>query len=124
MITEIQALQNAANSIGLTIEEKYQEDRRKTVKMYFAIKDNKSISPSLDYDNMNHFLLGYRKSNEILNQTMQTYQIQDREAGNVIRRYLTKESAELKLKEYEAADMADGTFTPNFYEIVEMDLTN
>lgn len=58
-ITEIQALQNAANLIGLTIYEKFTQDKRKTVKLYFAQLEKQTISPVLDYDNMNHFLLGF-----------------------------------------------------------------
>lgn len=60
-ITEIQALQNAANLIGLTIYEKFNQDKRKTVKLYFAQLEKKTISPVLDYDNMNNFLLGFIK---------------------------------------------------------------
>jgi len=58
-ITEIQALQNAANLIGLTIYEKFTQDKRKTVKLYFAQLEKQTISPVLNYDNMNHFLLGF-----------------------------------------------------------------
>ena len=60
-ITEIQALQNAANLIGLTIYEKFTQDKRKTVKLYFAQLEKQTISPVLDYDNMNHPLLGFIK---------------------------------------------------------------
>jgi hypothetical protein len=54
---------------------------------------------------------------------MKNYQIQDKEAGNVIEAYLTHEQAETKLKEYEEMDILDDTFTPAFYEIVEMEST-
>jgi hypothetical protein len=59
MNTEKQSLQNAADQIGLTIHERPTQDRRKTVKMYYAVIDNLSVSPVLDYDKMNHFLLGW-----------------------------------------------------------------
>lgn len=59
MNAELFCLQNAADSIGLTIHEKFQEDRRKTVKMYFATKNGASVSPVLDYENLNSFLLGW-----------------------------------------------------------------
>jgi hypothetical protein len=58
-ITEIQALQNAANLIGLTIYEKFNQDKRIKVKLYFAQLEKQTVSPVLDYDNMNHFLLGF-----------------------------------------------------------------
>jgi hypothetical protein len=58
--TEIQALQNAANDLNLTIYEKPTQDKRKTVKMYFANRGNETVSPNLDYENLNHFLLGWR----------------------------------------------------------------
>lgn len=59
MQTGIQSLQNAADLIGLIILERYEQDKRKTVKKYYAKKDKLSVSPMLSYDNMNHFLLGW-----------------------------------------------------------------
>ena len=56
---EIEALQNAGNNVGLVIHEKYQEDKRRTVNKYFATLDGISISPVLDYENLNYFILGY-----------------------------------------------------------------
>jgi hypothetical protein len=63
-LTELQALQNAARDLNLTIHEKSTQDKRKTVKLYFANRGNETLSPNLDYENMNHFLLGWRKSNK------------------------------------------------------------
>lgn len=48
-----------------------------------------------------------------------TYTIQDREAGNKIETGLTLAEAEKLLEQYEETDKKEGTFTPNFYEIVE-----
>lgn len=48
-----------------------------------------------------------------------TYRIQDREAGNVIETGLTLEEAQKILAKFEADDKADGTYTEDFYEIVE-----
>lgn len=45
--------------------------------------------------------------------------IQDREAGNVIVWFDTKEEAEKKLAEYEQSDIEEGIYEENFYEIVE-----
>ncbi len=59
--TELQALQNAADGLGLTIHEKpFYEDKRKTIKKYFAKKRNETVSPVLDYEQLNHFLSGWR----------------------------------------------------------------
>jgi len=64
-ITEIEALQNSANTLELTIYEKPQDDKRKTIKKYFAVKNGdkngESVSPILDYEQMNYFLLGWRR---------------------------------------------------------------
>lgn len=60
-ITEFQALQNAANSLnieGLIIHERQPNDKRNTVKKYFLQHGGRTISPNLDYDQMNHFILG------------------------------------------------------------------
>jgi hypothetical protein len=48
------------------------------------------------------------------------YQIQDREAGNVIEKHLSLNEAEDILELMEREDRKDGTYTENFYEIVEM----
>jgi hypothetical protein len=62
-ITELEALQNAANTSGLTIHEKpFFENKRKTVKKYFANIGNHTVSPVLDYKNLNHFLLGWNNA--------------------------------------------------------------
>ncbi len=64
---EIEALQNAGNNVGLVIHEKFQEDKRRTVNKYFATLDGISISPVLDYENLNYFILGYIKASTIIN---------------------------------------------------------
>ena len=46
-----------------------------------------------------------------------SYYIRDREAGNVIDSFSTLDEAETALAEYEATDKAEGTYTPDFYEI-------
>jgi hypothetical protein len=65
-MTELEALKNATSGLGLEVHEKQQEDKRRTVKMYFLQIGKTSISPVLDYENMNHFLLGYRRAAQIL----------------------------------------------------------
>jgi|LakMenE18May11ns_1017448.scaffolds.fasta_scaffold9701880_5 hypothetical protein len=49
----------------------------------------------------------------------QTYNIQDREAGNIIVSGLTLKNAQNFLRGYEETDRANHEFTPNFYEIGE-----
>ena len=66
---EIQALQNAADSVklpGLQIHAKIFEDKRKS-KKYFLQYGNRTLSPVLDYSNMNSFILGINRAKEILN---------------------------------------------------------
>jgi hypothetical protein len=65
-LTELQALQNAANLFNGIVHQVCQDDKRRTTKKYFLvvgfIKSGEplDISPVLDYDQMNHFILGYR----------------------------------------------------------------
>lgn len=49
------------------------------------------------------------------------YAIQDRETGTMIDIFGTLEEAEKALEEYESDDMKDGVYTPDFYEIVEVE---
>ena len=50
---------------------------------------------------------------------MKKYIIQDRETGTFIDQFDTYQEAQKELKRYENEDKQDGTFTPDFYEIVE-----
>ena len=47
------------------------------------------------------------------------YTIRDREAGNKIDSFDTMEEAMETLKAYEEEDRKDGSYTENFYEIIE-----
>lgn len=59
---EIQYLQNAASNVpGLIVHEKIFEDKRKTIKHFFLTLNGLSISPALDYEQMNCYLLGFLK---------------------------------------------------------------
>ena len=65
---EIQALQNAADSVklpGLQVHAKIFEDKRKS-KKYFLQYGNRTLSPVLDYSNMNSFILGIKRAKKIL----------------------------------------------------------
>lgn len=67
MQTEIESLQNAANDLGIVIHQKQYEDKRQKIKKYFATINGTTTSPVLDYENMNHFLLGWRNCLKQLN---------------------------------------------------------
>jgi hypothetical protein len=70
-MNEIQALQNAANATnleGIKISEFEPLDKRKSVKRYIAnLPKGGAISPILDYEQMNYYLLGMIKHSQILN---------------------------------------------------------
>jgi hypothetical protein len=66
-MTELEALQNAANSVNLQVHQKHEHDKRKTTKLYFVNRGNETVSPNLDYENMNHFILGWSRSIKYLN---------------------------------------------------------
>jgi hypothetical protein len=68
MKTQIELLQLAANGIGLVIKEWYNEDKRKKVPMFFATSNGTTVSPVLNYPNLNHFLLGWHKAIKHTNQ--------------------------------------------------------
>ncbi len=70
-MNELKALQNAVNSSGcqfLSIQVKPTEDKRKTINRYFLDHVGfGTISPVLDYEQMNHFILGFSKAFKIYN---------------------------------------------------------
>ena len=66
MQTEVESLQNAANKANLKVNEYYFEDKRKTNKKYFLTHNGTTISPVLNYDTLNHFILGFNRAKEIL----------------------------------------------------------
>jgi hypothetical protein len=54
---------------------------------------------------------------------MKKFIIRDHEAGNFIDEFNTIEEAQQELEKYENEDKQEGTFSPDFYEIVEKELT-
>lgn len=50
---------------------------------------------------------------------MKKYIIQDSETGTFIDQFNTYQEAQQELERYENEDKQEGTFTPDFYEIVE-----
>jgi len=66
MQTELLALQNAANYFeGYSIIEYNPNDKRKTVKKYLLASNERTISPPLDYENLNYFILGMIKASQV-----------------------------------------------------------
>lgn len=64
-MTELESLQNAiisGNLQNLMVYERPFEDKRKTNKKYYLTLNGATISPTIDYDNMNHFILGFSKA--------------------------------------------------------------
>ena len=60
-ITQLEALNNAVVSMnleGLKVRQYIQHDNRKKIGKFFLILNGTSISPTLNYDKMNHFILG------------------------------------------------------------------
>ena len=60
-ITQLEALNNALQYFGLkniNIHEKQYSDKRKKVSKFFLQNGAETISPVLDYNEMNHFILG------------------------------------------------------------------
>lgn len=61
--------------------------------------------------------LGMYALADAIRQITKPYKTRDREAGNLIDEFATLEEAQDAVEQYEADDEADGTYTPNFYEI-------
>ena len=65
---EFEALQNGAEYLkieGLTVIVKLTNDNRKTNGKYFLNHSGITVSPVLNYDQMNHFLLGMSRMKQI-----------------------------------------------------------
>ena len=59
--TQLEALNNLMSYFGLKniiLHEKQYSDKRKKVSKFFLQQGAKTISPVLDYNEMNHFILG------------------------------------------------------------------
>ena len=64
-MNELESLQNAATPLGLEVHEKWTHDKRRTVKLFFLTLNGSSISPVLDYSNLNCFILGFNKGRNL-----------------------------------------------------------
>ena len=59
--TQLEALNNAVRYFGfknVILHEKQYSDKRKKVNKFFLQQGENRISPILDYNDMNHFILG------------------------------------------------------------------
>ena len=59
--TQLEALNNALSYFGfknVILHEKQYSDKRKKVSKFFLQNGSETISPVLDYNEMNHFILG------------------------------------------------------------------
>ena len=59
--TKLEALNNAVSYFGfknIILHEKQYSDKRKKVSKFFLQQGAETISPVLDYNEMNHFILG------------------------------------------------------------------
>ena len=60
-ITQLEALNNSLSYFGLKnviLHEKQYSDKRKKVSKFFLQQGAETISPVLDYGNMNYFIMG------------------------------------------------------------------
>lgn len=64
-MNELESLQNAATPLGLEVHEKWTHDKRRKVKRFYLTLNGNSISPVLDYSNLNHFILGFWKASNL-----------------------------------------------------------
>ena len=68
--TELEALNNGLSYFGfknLILHEKQYSDKRKKVSKFFLQQGAEIISPVLDYNEMNHFILGMGAVKELTN---------------------------------------------------------
>ena len=69
-ITQLEALNNALQYLGLkniNLHEKQYNDKRKKVIRFFLQDGAKTISPVLNYNEMNNFILGMRTMQNLTN---------------------------------------------------------
>ena len=67
---QMEALQNALNYFGLEnviLHEKQYSDKRKKVSKFFLQQGAKTISPVLNYNEMNNFILGMDAMQKLTN---------------------------------------------------------
>ena len=63
---EFEVLQNLAKSLNLKVNQKINYDKRIKKNYYFLSHNGESISPVLDYENLNSFMIGYKNCKEVI----------------------------------------------------------
>ena len=63
---EFEALQNFAKSLNLKVNQKINYDKRVRKNYYFISYNGESISPALNYENLNSFMIGYKNCKKIV----------------------------------------------------------
>lgn len=97
-------------------------DNIEELKAERAIAWNKNDRESYDYitGQIRELSIGIKGMLDSYLAGERVFVVRDREAGNIIDRFATMREAQNALEDYEAADKKDGTYTPDFYEIVVM----
>jgi len=62
---ETEALQNFATKLGLIVNRYYESDARKREWKYYLTKEGTVISPTLNYEGLNLFMIGFNRCLEI-----------------------------------------------------------
>ena len=104
---DLESMLNKYDSISFFgVEEDY-DNEFKTI--YARTLDNSEVQLYYieDYENF-------------INEKNKLYKIQDRQAGNVIEKYLTFKQADDLVYQFENEDKKNGIYVSKFYEIVEM----
>ena len=71
-VNEIQALRNAltvSEIENMEVHEQLTQDKRKSIGKYFLTINKTSISPVLNYEQMNHFILGFNRAYKFIEST-------------------------------------------------------
>ena len=71
-IKEIEALQNAltvSKIENMEVHEQFTQDKPKSIGKYFLTINKTSISPVLDYEQMNHFISGFNRAYKFIQST-------------------------------------------------------
>lgn len=110
-------------TINFTNEPNYEEIAKAGITMICDENMNLKISKE-DYKRLkNEFEASYMDSFIIKDDDWYYhYKVQDREAGNVIGYFTTKEEADEAVAMFEEGDKEDGTYTPDFYEVKPLEV--
>lgn len=66
--SKLESLNNFASKLGLEAHHQPSNDGRMKTDKFFLQRGKETISPVLDYDGINHFLLGWSRASKICNE--------------------------------------------------------